>query len=114
MSEAGTTLSILKIAESAFPHATDGILNFRIGLMDATNAAGVASAAFSGLWTVISAHPILAAVAAIGALSFAYDKLNVTVEEAYEKMDKSFESYDFSQQELDQTNSNLADINSKN
>ena len=86
---------------------------FQDGLANSTGIIGGVKAAISGLWTVISKHPIIAAVAAVGILVTAFDKLHTSAKEANEKMESSFEAYDDAKQKVVDTNTELEETKSK-
>ena len=99
--------------QTAFQGASEGVLVFQETLANSSGIIGVVKAAISGLWTVISKHPIIAAVAAVGILVTAFDKLNVSAKEANEKMETSFEAYDDAKQKVIDTNTELENTKSK-
>ena len=82
-------------------------MTFKEGLAGATSAIDVAKAAMSGFGAVISAHPIMAAVTAVGLLATAYDALTTSTAEAKQDMEDSMSQYESSKTELDNLNSEL-------
>lgn len=96
-----------KVLSTAFENAAWGIELFKDEWAKATTVMQSAKAVFSGFGAVISAHPILAAVTAIGALTAAFDYFHLSAEEANEKMESSFASYEQSVTELESINSEL-------
>ena len=120
LKDAGAIISAGRVFQTAFQGLSQAWLAFTAGLEGVTGAAGVAKAALSGLFTLISAHPIIAAFAAVGALAVAYDKLHVSAKEANENMQNSMGEYDKSNsdlenlnQQLDETKSSIAELNAK-
>lgn len=120
LKDAGVIISAGRVFQTAFQGLAQAWLAFTAGLEGVTGAAGVAKAALSGLFTLVSAHPIIAAVAAVGALAVAYDKLHVSAKEANENMQNSMGEYDKSNsdlenlnQQLDETKSSIAELNAK-
>lgn len=113
LNAAGQSLTIGKVLSSAFENAAFGVEVFKDGLANSTGVIDVAKAAISGLWQVISAHPIIAAVAAVGVLTIAFNGLYESAEEANEKMESSFEAYDDARQQVVDTNTELENTKAK-
>lgn len=108
---------IKQITKTAFPQLASTITAAANAFIA---AGGGITGAMSGILAVISAHPIIAAVAAVGALAVAYDKLHVSAKEANENMQNSMGEYDKSNsdlenlnQQLDETKSSIAELNAK-
>lgn len=108
---------IKQITKTAFPQLASTITAAANAFI---SAGGGITGAMSGILAVISAHPIIAAVAAVGALAVAYDKLHVSAKEANENMQNSMGEYDKSNsdlenlnQQLDETKSSIAELNAK-
>ena len=108
---------IKQITKTAFPQLASTITAAANAFIA---AGGGIQGAMSGILAVISAHPIIAAVAAVGALAVAYDKLHVSAKEANENMQNSMGEYDKSNsdlenlnQQLDETKSSIAELNAK-
>ena len=109
----GASSDLLSSIYKAFPKFSERLfVDFAGGLESATNAADVAKGAISGLWTVISAHPILATVAAVTGLAMAFDALYVSGDEANEKMNNSMQSYDDEKSKLESINQELENTKS--
>ena len=113
----GTADIIKQITKTAFPQLASTITAAANAFI---SAGGGITGAMSGILAVISAHPIIAAVAAVGALAVAYDKLHVSAKEANENMQNSMGEYDKSNsdlenlnQQLDETKSSIAELNAK-
>lgn len=58
LKKAGSSLTIGNVLSATFSNAAYGIEVFKDGLASSTSVINVAKSAISGLWTVISAHPI--------------------------------------------------------
>ena len=108
---------IKQITKTAFPQLASTITAAANAFIA---AGGGIQGAMSGILAVVSAHPIIAAVAAVGALAVAYDKLHVSAKEANENMQNSMGEYDKSNsdlenlnQQLDETKSSIAELNAK-
>ena len=112
LSATSATVTTSRVLGTAFQGLQAGWNVFNEGLQTATSSAGVAKAALSGLWAVISAHPIIAAVAAIGSLAVAYDKLHVSAEEANDTMKNSMGEYTTSTSDLENINKELDETKS--
>ena len=109
----GASSDLLSSIYKAFPKFSERLfVDFAGGLESATNAADVAKGAISGLWTVISAHPILSTVAAVTGLAMAFDALYVSGDEANEKMNNSMQSYDDEKSKLESINQELENTKS--
>lgn len=104
LSSLGDVASLLSLA---FPNAANSIGIFTSALSNGSSVAGVAKAAISGLWSVISAHPIVAAVGAVALLVTTFDKLYVSAEEANENMKNAFSVYEDAKQNVLDTNKEL-------
>lgn len=63
--------------------------------------------ALSGLWKVISAHPILSTAAAIGIAYSLFDAFTVSADEAREKLNNLKSEYSNNESELSSVNSEL-------
>lgn len=105
--------NILTLLSAAFPNAAKGINIFTSALSGGVKGAGLLKAAISGLWTVISAHPIIAAISAIGLLVFSFDKLHTSAKEANEKMEEAFSAYEDAKQNVIDTNKELENTKTK-
>lgn len=111
---------ITSLLSIAFPNAAKGIGVFSSALSNGASIAGIAKAAISGLWTVISAHPIAAAIGAVALLVVTFDKLHTSAKEANEKMENAFGEYEDAKQkvidvnnELEKTQTRMAELQSK-
>lgn len=109
MKGSGVPSDLFSSIDKALPKLSYGWALFKEGLTGATSAIDVAKAAMSGFGAVISAHPIMAAVTAVGLLATAYDALTVSAKEANENMQNSMSDYENSQSDLDNINSQLQD-----
>lgn len=104
LSSLGDATSLLSLA---FPNLAKGIGVFTTTLSNGTKGVGLLKAAFSGLWTVIKAHPIIATVSAIALAVKIFDAIHVSAEEATEAMEESFEEYDTAKQKVADINTEL-------
>lgn len=90
ISSMGDALSVLG---NAFPNAAKGVGIFTNALANGTKGFGLMKAAASGLWTVISAHPILAAAGAIAALVVITDKYTESAKELAQRVEEVTSKY---------------------
>ena len=86
--------------------AIEGIVT---AFRNSASGAELAKTAISGLWGIISAHPIGAAIAAVTGLVLVFNYLDQAAERANERMEESFNDYNDSKDELDDINSQLND-----
>lgn len=107
MKGSGVSSDLFSSIDKALPNLSYGWALFKEGLTGATSAIDVAKAAMSGFGAVISAHPIMAAVTAVGLLATAYDALTTSTAEAKQDMEDSMSQYESSKTELDNLNSEL-------
>lgn len=107
MKGSGVSSDLFSSIDKALPNLSYGWALFKDGLTGATSAIDVAKAAMSGFGAVISAHPIMAAVTAVGLLATAYDALTTSTAEAKQDMEDSMSQYESSKTELDNLNSEL-------
>ena len=107
MKGSGVSSDLFSSIDKALPNLSYGWDLFKEGLTGATSAIDVAKAAMSGFGAVISAHPIMAAVTAVGLLATAYDALTTSTAEAKQDMEDSMSQYESSKTELDNLNSEL-------
>lgn len=100
-----------QILAKAFPNVANGFKKFTDSLkvakvLDLTKAFGgvagttglakaltVLKGGFSGLWTVIASHPILATIAAVGAAIAIYDKFTESAKELKERIEEVTTAY---------------------
>ena len=106
-------VDVSSLLSLAFPNAANGIGIFTSALSKSTSIIGVVKAAISGLWTVISAHPIIAAISAVGLLAVSFAKLHTSAKEANEKMEEAFSAYDDAKQNVIDTNKELENTKTK-
>ena len=92
---------------AVFPNVSRGISVFTGALANGTRGVGLAKAAISGLWTVISAHPIIATIGAITLAIKAFDLFTTSAEEAREKMETAFSEYEDAKQKVEDVNKEL-------
>lgn len=76
-----------------FPNLAKGIGVFTTALSNGTKGVGLLKAAFSGLWTVIKAHPIIAVITAVAALGIGIYNLSKREEELAEKVEEVTSAY---------------------
>lgn len=69
----------------AFPNASKMVTNFTGALKNGEGIISAFKGGLKGLWTVIAAHPIMTAVAAIGILTAVISKISQSEEEARQK-----------------------------
>lgn len=103
----GDVINFGTVFSKAFGNASQAFSNFSKTVSSSSGVINIAKAAISGLWSVISAHPIVTAVAAIGILATAFDKLYVSAEEANENMENSFAIYEEARQNVVDVNTEL-------
>ena len=108
-SAASGALTMVEALSGAFPGLSAAIGAFSTAMATTGGAAGVLHGALSGLWALIAAHPIIAAVGAIALLAVAFDKLHESASEANTKMDNSFQAYEDAQQKVQDVNTKLAE-----
>ena len=94
---------------SIMPNFSNMIGNLFTAFNQSTSGAELAKTAISGLWGIISAHPIGAAIAAVTGLVLVFNYLDQAAERANERMEESFNDYNDSKDELDDINSQLND-----
>lgn len=94
----------------AFPSIEKGITAFKTSLASSTSVIGVVKAALTGLWTTISAHPLLLAAAAVTGLVIAFNKLHTSASKA---ADSSREALENAQSDYSDTKSNIESLNSE-
>lgn len=85
LKKAGDITSVLNVLTTAFPNLSGVISSFVSSLMSGTATIGTFKTAISGLWTVLTAHPIAAVIAAVGALVVGFNAYNQSVQEAVNK-----------------------------
>ena len=106
-SAASGALTMVEALSGAFPGLSAAIGAFSTAMATTGGAAGVLHGALSGLWALIAAHPILAAVGAVALLAVAFDKMHESAKEANEKMENSFKAYDDAKQKVIDVNTEL-------
>ncbi len=94
---------------SIMPNFSNMIGNLFTAFNQSASGAELAKTAISGLWGIISAHPIGAAIAAVTGLVLVFNYLDQAAERANERMEESFNDYNDSKDELDDINSQLND-----
>ena len=97
------------LSVESFPNITGAIEGIVTAFRNSASGAELAKTAISGLWGVISAHPIGAAIAAVTGLVLVFNYLDQAAERANERMEESFNDYNDSKDELDDINSQLND-----
>lgn len=97
------------LSVESFPNLTGAIEGIVSAFNNSASGAELAKTAISGLWSIISAHPIGAAIAAVTGLVLVFNYLDQAAERANERMEKSFNDYNNSKDELNDINSQLND-----
>lgn len=110
LSAIGDAASLLSLA---FPNAAKGISIFTSALSNSTSVIGVLKAAISGLWTVLSAHPIAAVISAIALAVAAFNHFHTSAKEANEKMADAFDAYDDAKQKVINVKDELDNVKSR-
>ena len=98
---------IVAAASLAFPKAAEAFGKFTSAVSNGAGLIKLSATAIKGLWTVISAHPILATVAAVGTLIYAFSELHTSAEEANTEMENAFTVYDDAKQKVADINTEL-------
>lgn len=109
-SAASGALTLVEALGNAFPGLSAAISAFSTAMATTGGAAGVLHGALSGLWALIAAHPIIAAVGAVALLAVAFDKLHESAKEANEKMENSFQAYEDAKQKVEDVNTELQNV----
>ena len=97
------------LSVESFPNIVGAIEGIVTAFRNSASGAELAKTAISGLWGIISAHPIGAAIAAVTGLVLVFNYLDQAAERANERMEESFNDYNDSKDELDDINSQLND-----
>lgn len=100
---AGSAVTVVSTLSGAFPALANAFSN-------AASASGLLSGALSALWTIISAHPIMAVVAAAGLLVTAFTYMATSAERANERMASAFEEYEKAHENTQQIYEQLEEI----
>ena len=105
--EVDSLVSILDVLRLSFPRISDGVDIFTAALANGAKGAGLLKAGISGVWAVLSKHPIILVITALAGLAFAFDKVIITAEKANEAMDKTFGEYEDAKQKASELNNEL-------
>ena len=95
------------ILTEVFPNAAYGLSDFIGALKKGASGAELAKTAISGLWGIISAHPIGAAIGIVAGLALAFNKMQHAAEDANESMRDSFSDYENSKSDLEDINNQI-------
>lgn len=98
---------MVSVVAGAFPAAQEAVGNFVTALSNGSGIIELAKTAIAGLWTIIQAHPIIATVAAVGTLIFAFSSLYTSAEEANTEMENSFTVYENAKKKVEDINTEL-------
>lgn len=98
------------IAMEAFPNASKMVTNFTGALSSGEGIIAAFKGGLKGLWGVIAAHPVLATVAALTALSAIFNKVAGAAKETSEAADEAFNKASEKSEKIENENQQVSEL----